>query len=84
MRSDARIQINLEDVNNERPEFIGFDENGKYPAAVSEEADPSQRPVVGHLFAIDADGTSPNNNVRVFGQLLSCETPEFRDHLIEG
>ena len=65
LRSDARIRVNLIDVNNKRPDFLGFDENGKYPAAVSEEADPYSEPViVGQVFAVDSDGTFPNNNVR--------------------
>ncbi len=66
LRSDARVRVQLVDVNDERPEFIGFDENGLYPAAVSEEANPERdgEVSVGQLFAIDSDGTSPNNKVR--------------------
>ncbi len=64
LRQDARVQVNLIDQNDHRPDFFGLDENGRYPAAVSEEEDPTQELVhAGTVFAIDADGEYPYNNV---------------------
>ncbi len=65
MRSDARVQVRLRDVNNRRPLWSGRDENGLFPGAVSVEADPvTQGPItVSRVFALDADGTDKFNNV---------------------
>ena len=73
LRQDARIQVNLIDQNDHRPDFFGFDENGRIPAAVSEEADPTRELVhVTTVFAIDADGTYPYYNVSTMATAMQC------------
>ena len=63
LTSDARLRVRLEDLNDHDPSFIGFDDAGVYPAAVPEHSAPGQ--VVASVFAIDLDGTSPNNKVNL-------------------
>ena len=63
-KSDARLRVQLIDVNDEYPKFVGLDEDGKYTAAVS--GTTQKDDYVLRVKAIDLDGTSPNNKVSVF------------------
>ena len=53
--------MNLTDVNENGPIFIDIGSSGKIQAAVPENR-PGPVPVY-NVFAIDLDGTYPNNNV---------------------
>ena len=53
--------MNLNDVNNNVPEFVGVDNSGLYIAAVSAETRLGDEVIF--ISAIDLDGTSPNNLV---------------------
>ena len=71
--SDARLKVQVLDVNDNIPQWVGLDTNGKYPAAVSDTTK-----VHNHVLtvkAIDLDGTSPNRNVSEL--LWFCRKPLF-------
>ena len=58
---DARLLLELVDANNQVPRFYGVDSNGQYQAAIVEDT-PVGNPVI-YVKAVDADATSPNNQV---------------------
>ena len=64
--SDARLRVQVQDVNDNIPQFVGLDTNGKYPAAVSDTTKVNDHVLT--VKAIDLDGTSPNRDV---SELLS-------------
>ncbi len=53
--------MQLIDENDQIPQFVGRDTDGKYATAVSETTVPGD--FVIKVTAIDLDGTSPNNLV---------------------
>ena len=59
--TNARLRVNIIDVNDRTPEWVGLDASGKYPAAVSGETVLDEEVV--RVTAIDLDGTYPNNRV---------------------
>ncbi|CAH1802490.1 unnamed protein product [Owenia fusiformis] len=61
MFTDAYLNVELEDVNDEIPVFLSLDESGRYPGFVAETA-PTGTTVL-RVRADDSDGTSPNNKV---------------------
>lgn len=65
--SDARLQVFLTDVNDNLPMWQGLDDNGYYPAAVSDRT--TQGEFVVRVMATDIDGTSPNNEVSGLGAI---------------
>ena len=40
LHNDTRLTIDLIDENDEIPQFIGLDENGRYPGSVAENLEP--------------------------------------------
>ena len=68
MASVARLQVNIKDVNNKAPIFLGMDVNGYYPASVSTFTNPGDSVV--NVTAIDLDREWPNNLVR--DRFLNC------------
>jgi len=40
LHNDTRLIIELQDENDEIPQFIGMDENGRYPGSVAENLEP--------------------------------------------
>lgn len=61
--TDTRLYVELIDVNDNIPQFEGYDLSGQYPAAVTVET--TQGTEVVKVTAVDVDGTSPNNEVHV-------------------
>lgn len=61
--SDARLRVNLRDVNDNIPQFEGLDLAGRYPAAVTIETEIGDEVV--KVSAIDRDATHPNNQVLI-------------------
>ena len=59
MASVARLQVNIKDVNDKVPFFLGMDVNGVYPASVSTYTSPGDSVV--NVTAIDLDREWPNN-----------------------
>jgi len=57
----ARLRVFVIDVNNKIPFFLGMDNNGIYPAAVSEYTQIGE-PVI-YVTAIDLDRNYLNNQV---------------------
>ncbi|ELU14775.1 hypothetical protein CAPTEDRAFT_226653 [Capitella teleta] len=72
--TDARLLVELEDVNDNPPEWQGRDNNGFYPASVSDQTQPGEHVVT--VMATDIDGTSPNNRVS-YGFVDTCTDCEL-------
>ncbi|KAK2150771.1 hypothetical protein LSH36_390g02110 [Paralvinella palmiformis] len=59
--TDARLRIDLTDVNDKTPQFVGTDDSRTYPAGVSDQTNPGDEVV--KVTAIDGDGTAEHNTV---------------------
>lgn len=53
LHNDTRLVIDLIDENDEIPQFIGLDENGRYPGSVAENLDPEAEVIT--VTATDKD-----------------------------
>ncbi|ELT90860.1 hypothetical protein CAPTEDRAFT_212143, partial [Capitella teleta] len=72
--TDARLLVELEDVNDNPPKWQGRNNNGFYPASVSDQTQPGEHVVT--VMATDIDGTSPNNRVS-YGFVDACTDCEL-------
>ncbi len=61
LHNDTRVIIELIDKNDEIPQFVGLDENGRYHGSVAENLAPGA--VVHHVTAQDADEFPEYNKV---------------------
>ena len=59
--SISRLRVNIQDVNNRAPKFLGTDSNGVYTAAVTPYTKAGEFVVV--VTAVDLDKSWPNNKV---------------------
>lgn len=59
--SIARLLVNIKDINDKTPYFIGMDSNGFYPASISIHTLPGDWVV--NVTAIDMDREWPNNKI---------------------
>src|SRR6218665_1227720 len=50
---DMQVNVELIDENDEIPQFIGLDENGRYPGSIAENLDPGTEVIV--VTATDKD-----------------------------
>ncbi|ESO07199.1 hypothetical protein HELRODRAFT_170509 [Helobdella robusta] len=57
----ARLKVNIKDVNNQAPRFLGMDSNGGYPASVTQYS--KNGDFVAFVTAIDSDKDWPNNKI---------------------
>ena len=53
LHNDTRLTINLIDENDEIPQFVGLDENGRYPGSVAENLPPGAEVIT--VTATDKD-----------------------------
>ena len=62
MHNDTRVTIDLIDENDEIPQFIGLDENGRYSGSVAENLAPGAEVIT--VTAMDKDEFPEYNKVR--------------------
>jgi hypothetical protein len=53
LHNDTRLTIDLIDENDEIPQFVGLDENGRYPGSVAENLEPGAEVIT--VTATDKD-----------------------------
>jgi len=80
LHNDTRLTIDLIDENDEIPQFVGLDENGRYPGSVAENLPPGAEVIT--VTATDKDEFPDFKKVMIQLCLYAVIMCELFEHYI--